>query len=87
MSLILVSAEFAHIYIFVCDSSPMQSMMRGRSGVTSYVGYGALTLILMYVLFLYNATKTSLQSAEGQVTQLTNEKQEMLSQLSGKWIT
>ena len=58
-------------------------MLRGRGGLTSYVGYGALTLILMYVLFLYNATNTSLKQSETEVTKLKEDKQEILSQLSG----
>ena len=58
-------------------------MLRGRGGLTSYVGYGALTLILMYVLFLFNATNTSLKQSETEVTKLKEDKQEILSQLSG----
>lgn len=59
-------------------------MLRGRGGVTSYVGYGALTLILMYVVFLYNATKTTLNQAESEVAKLKEDKQEILAQLSGE---
>lgn len=52
--------------------------------MTSYVGYGALTLILMYVVFLYNATKTTLNQAESEVAKLKEDKQEILAQLSGE---
>jgi len=58
-------------------------MIRARGGVTSYVGYGALTLIIMYILFLYNATKNGLNTCESNNTNLKDEKRELLSQLSG----
>ena len=59
-------------------------MMRPRGGFTSYVGYGALTLILMYVLFLYNATKSGLNSCDVRESKLKDDKKELLSHLSGK---
>ncbi|XP_067945742.1 uncharacterized protein [Watersipora subatra] len=57
-------------------------MMRPRGGFTSYVGYGVLTLILMYVLFLYNATKNGLSSCHETGQKLKDDKQELLSHLS-----
>lgn len=58
--------------------------MRPRGGITPYVGYGALTLICMYVLFLYNATKTGLNSCEENVLKLKDEKKAVLNHLSGE---
>lgn len=58
-------------------------MLRPRGGMTSYVGYSALTLVLMYVLFLYNATNNGLTSCEEKVQKLKDDKKVLLSQLSG----
>lgn len=59
-------------------------MLRARGGMTSYVGYGALTLILMYVVFLYNATKSNLDLCEAFVNKLKEDKKEMDNVLSGE---
>lgn len=58
-------------------------MMRPRGGFTSYIGYGALTLILLYTLFLYNATNTNLKLCEQNVSKLKEDKKELDNVLSG----
>jgi len=59
-------------------------MFRGRGGTSTYLGYGALTLILMYVLFLYNATKQNLDDAETRVGHLTKSEKELYNELASK---